>query len=87
MITKDIKIVDSLGHDIDSLLYQPRTATPEISSLHVISCPCTEAPQQAQRQEFSNTLELAKERVRGHYHGLRRPWGHHPLENPMDAFS
>ena len=41
IITKDIKITDSMGHDIGLTIFQPKSATPEIL-LHVLS-PCMAA--------------------------------------------
>ena len=38
VVTKDIKIVDSLGHDIGLTIYQPKTATPENPAPCVITC-------------------------------------------------
>lgn len=38
IITKDIKITDSLGHDIGLTIYQPKSATPENPAPALSAC-------------------------------------------------
>ena len=84
VITKDIKIVDSLGHDIGLTIYQPKTATPENPAPCVITL---HGSYNGRESQNFISLELAK---RGFVaitmdcdgHGDASNW----KENPMDAF-
>ena len=84
IITKDIKITDSLGHDIGLTIYQPKSATPENPAPCVISL---HGSYNGRESQNFVSLELAK---RGFVaitmdcdgHGDASNW----KDNPMDAF-
>lgn len=84
IITKDIKITDSMGHDIGLTIFQPKSATPKNPAPCVITL---HGSYNGRESQNFISLELAK---RGYVaitmdcdgHGDASNW----KDNPMDAF-
>ena len=84
IITKDIKITDSMGHDIGLTIFQPKTATPENPAPCVITL---HGSYNGRESQNFISLELAKRGIVAitmdcDGHGDASNW----KDNPMDAF-
>ena len=62
IITKDIKITDSMGHDIGLTIFQPKTATPENPAPCVITL---HGSYNGRESQNFISLELAKRGIVG----------------------